>query len=93
MSSFYRYCDALTLFPHPKHGPHVDRIAVGDERLTRQECMAKWAERCRAGVEGDASAQEGNGSDKSGDGAASAGTKSAKIASTVDNVDSTDSTD
>lgn len=88
MSSFFRYCDALTTFPDPKHGPHVDTLVVGDERLTREECMAKWSERCRAGVQSDASAQEGTGCDKSN--AASSGTKPAQSAPAMDNVDTFD---
>lgn len=65
MNSFYKYCDALVTFPDPKHGPRVDTVVVGDERLTRQECMERWTKRCRVGSQCDAPTQEGAGSDKS----------------------------
>lgn len=64
MSSFYKYCDALATFPDSKHGPRVDTILIGDERVSRETCMDKWSEGCRTGIACDAPAQKGVGSNQ-----------------------------
>lgn len=39
-SSFYRFCDALLRYNEQLH---EQQISVGAERLTRAECLQRWA--------------------------------------------------
>jgi len=39
-SSFYRFCDALVRYNEQLH---EQQISVGAERLTRAECLQRWA--------------------------------------------------
>lgn len=71
-SRFYQFCDALLRFNEQLH---EQQVSVGAERLTRAECLQRWATDVRDRVaEADMVVEKGAAASKSSKAASKSGT-------------------